>query len=94
MNFETKLNSAGLDPEKDIKFVLDKMYYTFSGLKKMTGLKDNSLRNEVKYGKIRVFKYPACDLFSLEAIQEWVINNTVEPEMGRKKKKGRRWPSQ
>ena len=83
---ETKLNSAELDPEKDIKFVNDEMYYTFSGLKKMTGLKDNSLRNEIKDRQIRVFKYPACDLFSKEALQEWVVRKTVEPEKGGKKK--------
>lgn len=87
MNFETMLNSAGLDPDKDIKFVNDEMYYTFSGLKKMTGLKDNSLRNEIKDRKIRVFKYPACDLFAPESLQEWVINKTVEPDPDRKKKK-------
>lgn len=86
MNTEPTLNSAGLDPKKSIRFVNDEMYYTFEGLKQMTGLGDSVLRNEIKNKQIRVFKYPACDLFSPEAIQEWIVRKTVEPEKGGKKK--------
>lgn len=41
---EAKLNSTELDPEKDIKFVNDDLYYTFSGAMKMTKLGDSALR--------------------------------------------------
>lgn len=82
---DKRLNSAGLDPEKDIMFVADDMYYTFSGAKKMTKLGDSALRGEVKEKRIRVFKHPACDLFSKEAIKEWVISKTVEPETKKKR---------
>ena len=84
---EAKLNSTELDPEKDIKFVNDDLYYTFSGAMKMTKLGDSALRKEVKEKHIRVFKHPACDLFSKEAINEWVIEKTIEPERKEKKKR-------
>lgn len=81
---DVKLNSEKIDPEKDLMPVMDEIYYTFTGAMKMTGLKESSLRNEMKEKRIRVFKHPVRDLFSKAAIEEWTINRTVRPDYKKK----------
>ncbi|MCQ2096801.1 MAG: hypothetical protein MJY87_02520 [Fibrobacter sp.] len=63
-------------PEEDIRVVMDEPYYTRSGAIKVMGVKSTCLSKEIREKRISVFRHPAGDLFSKDAIQAWIINRT------------------
>lgn len=72
------MNQSQTITEKDLFTFMDEVYYKTSGAMKVMGIGRTCLSNEVKEGRIAVFRHPVGDLYSKEAIMAWAIKRTTK----------------
>lgn len=73
---EFKIEKPKLD-EKDVKYVLDEMYYTVSGAMKMMDCGRNKISDYIADGTLEVFDHPGGYLFSPDALRRWRVRHTI-----------------
>lgn len=75
---KTPASTAELVQGVDTTIFLDDVWYTTEGAVKLLGIGRTTLSKEIKSKKIEVFKHPNGNLFSKDAIANWVERRTAK----------------
>lgn len=74
----TMENPYKIEPEKDLFFLNDQVYYTRSGAMKLMRIGSTTMTTEINKENITVIKHPAGDLFTKQSINEWIEKKTIK----------------